>query len=127
MRPSLLHDEKIYEQVVDDLALGVPQAVIAKSLKCNESMVSRWVRKKEIARDVAVKTLENVRDPIQKVRKSMPLAYLERHPATREAWAPPKIIENQLTIQTIQVELPKRLQHEVIDVDVPRLPGVEVK
>lgn len=121
MRPSVLHDEEIYRQVVDQMASGVPQVLIANALQVPESTLGNWKKRKDFKRDLALKCIEKGCAPIEKVRKNNPLAWLERHPAYREAWAPPKIIENQLTIQTIQVELPKRLQHEVIDVDVPRL------
>ena len=125
MRPSVLHDEDIYQKLLEQIALGVPQTLVAKALGVHDSQVSRWLKRRNIAKDLALRTLENVCEPIAKVRKSLPLAYLERHPATREAWAPPKVLDQQLTINTINVELPRRLQEQVIDVDVPRLPGVD--
>ena len=125
MRPSVLHDEDIYQKLLEQIALGVPQTLVAKALGVHDSQVSRWLKRRNIAKDLALKMLENVCEPIAKVRRSLPLAYLERHPATREAWAPPKILDQQLTINTINVELPRRLQEQVIDVDVPRLPGVD--
>jgi hypothetical protein len=122
-RPSKLSDPELYQQVIENMAKGVPQILIARSLGVPETTITGWKKRADFRRDLAIKTIEFVGDPIVNVRKNNPLAYLERHPATREAWAPPKIIENQLTIQTITVELPKRGDAGMIDVDVPRLPG----
>jgi len=123
MRPSALHDGQIFEKVVDELALGVPQTLIAKSLGVAENTISGWKKRKEFKKYLALRTIAYVGQPVRAVRHENPLAYLERHPETREAWAPPKIIDQQLTIQTVTVALPQGYQEQIIDVEQPMIAG----
>lgn len=88
MRPSVIHDEKTYKQVIQDMALGIPQSTIARALGVNENTVSRWKKRKDFRRDLALAEMEMSRDPIEKVKSNQPLAWLERK--FRDEWAPPK-------------------------------------
>ena len=87
-RPSPIDDPKTREFVIENLAQGMPQALIARAFQVDENTVGSWKKRKDFLRDLALKTLELATDPIKAVRKGNPLAYLERHPEFRENWGP---------------------------------------
>ena len=82
-------DPAVYAQMIEDLAYGLPQVLIANSLDVSESAISRWKRNKRFASDLAVKKLEILRDPIKHIAENSKLVFLERHPDTRGDWGPP--------------------------------------
>ena len=86
MRPSVIHDKKTYEQVIEDLALGVPQTTIAKSLGVDENTVSRWKNRKDFRRDLALKEIELARAPIEQIKLSNPERWLRKK--FKEDWGP---------------------------------------
>lgn len=117
-RPSALNDPETLDKVVTLMAKGVPQSTIAKSLGLNENTIGRWKKRKEFSRALALKHIELVESPLEKVRDRQPLEWLERHPEFRTEWAPPKkVIENtgdKPIIQLFTGELLRR--YEIIEV-----------
>jgi hypothetical protein len=100
-RPSPIDDPITREFVITKLASGVSQALIARALGVHENTVGAWKKKKSFLRDLALKTIEIATDPLEQMRKTNPLAFLERHPEFRDDFAPPRQkqhVEGELTI-----------------------------
>lgn len=104
-RPTALSDPVLYEKVIEQLALGYPQTLIAESLGVHENTLSGWKKRKDFSRDLALKTAEVAAEPILQVKKTNPLAWLERHNKLREAFAPPKQEVKQEVTGSIEVLL----------------------
>jgi hypothetical protein len=101
MKPSVLHDPDIRSDIIHKLALGLPQIVIAQSLGINPATVSKWLKRKDIVKELAIKNLEMVQSPLEKVRDNNPLVYIERHPTTRQQWGKDPDQGAQLTINLV--------------------------
>jgi hypothetical protein len=89
-RESVINDPEILQNVIKDMALGLPISEIAKAHEVSVKTVYGWKKRKDFKKILAEENLNAIREPLQAVRKSTPLAYIERHPVTREMWAPPR-------------------------------------
>jgi hypothetical protein len=88
-RPSVLHDPEVMDEVIEKLALGMPQVLIAQSLGIAEPTLSNWKKRKDFRKKFALKCMEVASDPVKAIMKHLPLAWLERHPEFRKQFAPP--------------------------------------
>ena len=123
MRPSLLHDPEIAQKIAYQVALGLPQVRIAEALQLPKQTINGWLKKKSFKTLYAVECLERLTPPLEAVCKSNPLAYLERHPETRQTWgkdpeAPMGVIVNLISrgsCETVDVELvqPRQIEGKV--------------
>jgi hypothetical protein len=89
-RDSVINDPEILQNVINDMALGLPISEIADAYEVSIKTVYGWKKRKDFKKLLAKENLNAIREPLQAVRKSTPLAYIERHPVTREMWAPPR-------------------------------------
>ena len=87
---SVLKDPVTYDKITEMIALGLPQREIAKAYGLSESTVSKWVHhNRKFKRRLAEKQLEILQPTLEQVKEKQPLAFIERHPVTKEDWAPP--------------------------------------
>lgn len=84
-------DLTVYAKLIEDLAYGLPQVLIANALEVSESAITRWKKQKDFGRDLAKRKLEILAEPIKSIAENSKLIFLERHPDTREEWSPPII------------------------------------
>jgi hypothetical protein len=125
-RPSKMpSDPEVYEQMLESLALGVPQVLIAESLEIKENTLSTWKTKKDFRRDLARKKLEVLQPTVSDFRERYPKEYLERHPDTRSTWAPPKLQAEftgpalQITVNQVILELTGRYDKPQVEDQAP--------
>jgi len=88
-RPSIFHDPETVEKIVEYLAMGMPIVTVADAFGVARETLHRWLKRKTFRNVLAAKQLEMAADPVKKVRDTMPLAWLERHPEFRQQFAPP--------------------------------------
>ncbi len=89
-RPCRIPDDPaVYNQMLEDLAYGIPQVRIAEALKVPKTTLHSWLKRKDFRTNYAIKLLETLRNPIKAVADRFPLQFIERHPETRETFAPP--------------------------------------
>ena len=89
-RPRLIPKHPVlYNQLLEDMAFGLPQVQIAKALQVPENTLCNWKKRKDFGRDLALKKLEVLRSPIKSMAERFPKDFIERHPETRETFAPP--------------------------------------
>ena len=126
-RNSLINDPEIRAKIIEDLALGIPDAQIAEAYGVHRNTVGAWKKKKKIRAELGQKTLEAVRDPLKAVRSDYPLPYIERHPATREVWAPPKVREapNISLGFTFAIEYVNKAARQLPDEEIIEIEGEE--
>ncbi len=82
-RDFVINDPEILQNVIKDIALGLPISEIAEAHEVSIKTVYGWKKRKDFKKLLAEENLKSVREPLQKVRKSLPLQYLERHPVTK--------------------------------------------
>ena len=98
MRCKVPEDPEVYAQLITDLAYGVKMRLIGESLGVPESTVRNWKQMKRIRRDIAVKTLELIREPMIKVRAFNPALFLQTHRETREDFTPTQNVKASLEL-----------------------------
>lgn len=82
-------DPDVYNKMIENLALGMPQVLIANSIGVSDSALSDWKKRPGFRMDLAVRTREILKAPMEALAKSNPGLFLATHPATRESHAPP--------------------------------------
>jgi hypothetical protein len=86
-------DPVLLDKILKYLALGLSTRLIAESLGENENTIRGWKRRPDFKQKLAVKHLEILGAPIEAMAERNPKDFIERHPETRETFAPPKQIQ----------------------------------
>ena len=77
------------ERLIENFAYAFPHSLIAEAFQVPQSTVSTWKARKDIRYKIAQKKLEILQSPLKAVAERFPLQFIERHPDTRETYAPP--------------------------------------
>ncbi|MFA4826481.1 MAG: hypothetical protein WC593_15125 [Methanoregula sp.] len=82
-------DPEVLDRILENMALGLSSRLIAESLGENENTVKGWKNRKDFNQKLAIKKLEILGAPLRGMADRFPKDFIERHPETREAFAPP--------------------------------------
>jgi hypothetical protein len=89
-RPVKIPDDPdVVAYVLKYMALGLPTRLIASAIGVTESTVRGWKRRKDFNQRLCMAKLEVLGKPLDGMADRFPKDFIERHPDTREAYAPP--------------------------------------
>lgn len=83
-------DPQVLDKILEYMALGLSCRLIAESIGENENTVKGWKNRKDFSQKLAIKQLEILGAPLKGMADRFPKDFIERHPETRETFAPPK-------------------------------------
>lgn len=105
-------DPKVLDKILENIAFGLSYRLIAESLGLPESTVKGWKNRPDFRLKLAAKKLEILSGPLKGMADRFPKDFVERHPETRETYAPPKAVtENSGTI-TVRVVYEDKIASE---------------
>lgn len=84
-------DPELLDKILEWMAWGHSSRLIADAIGENENTVKGWKNRKDFSRKLAIKKLEILGAPIKATADRFPKDFIERHPETRETFAPPQI------------------------------------
>ena len=80
---------EVLDKILENMALGLSCRLIADSLGENLNTVKGWKNRKDFNQKLAAKKLELLASPLKGMAERFPKDFIERHPETRETFAPP--------------------------------------
>ena len=95
-RPCKIPDNpEVLEQILEYMALGLSCRLIGESIGESEKTIQGWKRRDDFKQKLAIKKLEVLGMPLKLMTLKFPKEFIERHPETRDDFAPPKQVQEQ--------------------------------
>ena len=94
-RPLKIPDDpEILAKVIDSLAWGLSCRLIGESIGVSEKTIQGWKARPDFKQKLSVAKIEILSGPLKSMSEKTPKDFIERHPETREDWAPPKAVSD---------------------------------
>ena len=96
-------DPEVLDNILENMALGFSCRLIGEAIGESEKTIQGWKARPDFKQKLAVKKLQLLGVPLRATADRFPKDFIERHPETRDDFAPPT--QKQAVVSTSEVIL----------------------